>query len=315
MGWGLAALVWGYALLLFVMTDFAKVRLYKLLAREGKEVERGEAANILRTVTPDKVFTFYRDYGQPLGVTSKSLDELAASVKSIEPSSVKFHVEEGDFENWFTMLGDKMLASQVAALRDKKISPDKLRNKVSSMVSKRVEQLHKIASSKEKEAQAPPASPAKTKDVANKDTGRLHTLKSAITSRLHVAGKKVGKDEATNVLRTVTSDKAFTFYSEARKPLGVTSKSLAELAASVKTIEPSSVKFHVEEGDFENWFTMLGDKMLASQVAALREKKISPDKLRKKVSSMVSKRVEQLHKIASSKEKEAQVPPARQVKS
>jgi H+-transporting ATPase len=31
MGWGLAALVWGYALTLFVITDFAKVRLYKLL--------------------------------------------------------------------------------------------------------------------------------------------------------------------------------------------------------------------------------------------------------------------------------------------
>jgi H+-transporting ATPase len=148
MGWGLAALVWGYALLLFVMTDFAKVRFYKLLNREGKKVERDEAAKILRTVTLDKVFNFYRDYGQPLGLTSKSLDELAASVKSIEPSSVKFHVEEGDFENWFTMLGDKSLASQVAALRDKKISPDKLSKKVISMVNKRVEHLHKIASSK-----------------------------------------------------------------------------------------------------------------------------------------------------------------------
>ena len=48
MGWGLAALVWGYALLLFVMTDFAKVRLYKLLNREGKKVEGDEAANALR---------------------------------------------------------------------------------------------------------------------------------------------------------------------------------------------------------------------------------------------------------------------------
>jgi hypothetical protein len=162
MGWGLAALVWGYALLFFVMTDFAKVRFYKLLNSEGKKVERDEADKILRTVSPDDAFTFYRDYGQPLGVTSKSLDELAANVKSIEPSSVKFHVEEGDFENWFTMLGDKMLASQVAALRDKKISPDKLRNKVNAMVNKRVEQLHKIDSSKEKEAQSPSARQVKS---------------------------------------------------------------------------------------------------------------------------------------------------------
>ena len=35
MGWGLAALVWGYALALFVITDFAKVRLYKLLNHTG----------------------------------------------------------------------------------------------------------------------------------------------------------------------------------------------------------------------------------------------------------------------------------------
>jgi H+-transporting ATPase len=35
MGWHLALLVWGYALALFVMTDFLKVRLYKLLDHTG----------------------------------------------------------------------------------------------------------------------------------------------------------------------------------------------------------------------------------------------------------------------------------------
>ena len=35
MGWGLALLVWGYALALFVLTDFAKVRLYRLLNHTG----------------------------------------------------------------------------------------------------------------------------------------------------------------------------------------------------------------------------------------------------------------------------------------
>jgi H+-transporting ATPase len=35
MGWGLAFLVWGYALSLFVVTDFAKVQLYKLLDHTG----------------------------------------------------------------------------------------------------------------------------------------------------------------------------------------------------------------------------------------------------------------------------------------
>jgi len=40
MGWGLALLVWGYALTLFVITDLAKVRLYKLLNHTGIKFHR-----------------------------------------------------------------------------------------------------------------------------------------------------------------------------------------------------------------------------------------------------------------------------------
>jgi H+-transporting ATPase len=144
MGWTLAAVVWGYALAAFVVTDFLKVGFYRLRNHGGevfrtknmaeKKIRREEAANALRTVTPDKAFHFYREIGQPLGATSKSLDEFAAIVKNIDPASIRFHVERGDFESWFRMLGDETLADQVAALRDKNISPDELRGKVSSMV-------------------------------------------------------------------------------------------------------------------------------------------------------------------------------------
>jgi H+-transporting ATPase len=40
MGWELALLVWGYALSLFIVTDFAKVRLYKLLDHTGIKFHR-----------------------------------------------------------------------------------------------------------------------------------------------------------------------------------------------------------------------------------------------------------------------------------
>jgi len=33
MGWGLAVFVWGYTLKLFLITDFLKVRFYKLMDR------------------------------------------------------------------------------------------------------------------------------------------------------------------------------------------------------------------------------------------------------------------------------------------
>ena len=67
-------------------------------------------------------------------------------VKGVDPSSIRFHVERGDFESWFRMLGDKSLADQVAMLRGKNISPEELRGKVSSMVGSRVDELRRIAS-------------------------------------------------------------------------------------------------------------------------------------------------------------------------
>jgi hypothetical protein len=114
----------------------------------AKSIRRDEAVNLLRTLTPDKGFYFYKAIGQPLGATANSLGEFATVVKGVDPSSIKFHVERGDFQGWFKMLGDKSLANQVAALRGKNASPDELRGKVSSMVGTRVDELRKIASSK-----------------------------------------------------------------------------------------------------------------------------------------------------------------------
>jgi hypothetical protein len=116
-----------------------------------KNISRDEAANALRSVMPDEAFYFYGEIGHHLGATSKSLDEFATIVKGIDPSSVRFHVERGDFENWFRMMGDKSLAGQVAELRGKNISPDELRGKVSSMVRTRVNQLNEIAGSRASE--------------------------------------------------------------------------------------------------------------------------------------------------------------------
>lgn len=94
-----------------------------------KNVGRNEAAHARRTVTPDKAFYFYREIGQPLGASPRSSGEFATVVKDIGPSSIKFHVERGDFESWFRMLGDESLAGQIAALRGKNIPPVELRGR------------------------------------------------------------------------------------------------------------------------------------------------------------------------------------------
>jgi hypothetical protein len=67
---------------------------------------RDQAVNTLRTVAPDQAFYFYREIGQPLGVSSRSLSEFASTVKGVDASSIRFHVEQGDFESWFRKLGD-----------------------------------------------------------------------------------------------------------------------------------------------------------------------------------------------------------------
>jgi hypothetical protein len=110
-----------------------------------KKIRRDAAANALRTLTPDKAFHFYREIGQPLGVTAKNLREFALVVKGIDPSSAKFHVERGDFEGWFKMLGDKSLTDQVVALRGENLSTEELRMKLGSAVELRVDQLQRIA--------------------------------------------------------------------------------------------------------------------------------------------------------------------------
>jgi hypothetical protein len=113
-----------------------------------RKIRRDAAVNTLRTLMPDEAFHFYREIGQSLGVTAKNLREFATVVKGIDPSSAKFHVERGDFEGWFRMLGDKSLTDQVAAWRGKNISPEELRAKLSSAVKLRADQLQKIAESR-----------------------------------------------------------------------------------------------------------------------------------------------------------------------
>jgi hypothetical protein len=110
-------------------------------------LSKDEAARVLRTVAPDEAFYFYKGVQQPLGCSSKNLAEFSDMLKNIDPSSVKFHLEREDFESWFKLLGDQSLASQVASFRGKNIYPDELREKVSSMVRTRVDQLHEIANS------------------------------------------------------------------------------------------------------------------------------------------------------------------------
>jgi hypothetical protein len=109
------------------------------------KISKSDASRMLQTVSPDKAFQFYRGIGQSLGRSSRSLTEFAEIVKDVDPLSVKFHLERGDFESWFKMLGDSVLASKVASLRGKNLPAKELSSRVSSAVGLRVSRLQKAA--------------------------------------------------------------------------------------------------------------------------------------------------------------------------
>ena len=97
---------------------------------------------------PEKAFYFYTEVGQPLGRSADSIEVFAELVAEIDASSVKFHLERGDFENWFKMMGDSILPDVLAELRGKDKPATELRSKVSSGVKSRVTQLRKASESK-----------------------------------------------------------------------------------------------------------------------------------------------------------------------
>jgi hypothetical protein len=57
-----------------------------------KSIRRSKEVDALRTVKPDKAFSFYTEISQLLGAAAKSLGEFAAIVKGIDPFSIRFHV-------------------------------------------------------------------------------------------------------------------------------------------------------------------------------------------------------------------------------
>jgi len=99
--------------------------------------------NALRDVPPENAFYFYEGIGQPTGVASKNLVEFRDQTKGASPTSIEFHLERGDFENWFRMLGDESLSHQVANLRKRRPAADQLPSRLSSLVDSRIRQLRR----------------------------------------------------------------------------------------------------------------------------------------------------------------------------
>jgi hypothetical protein len=102
----------------------------------------------LEPVPPDRAFYFYSDFGKPLGVVANSLKEFGALIKTVESSSLEFHLGRGDFEKWTLMLGDGDLVKSLGRVREGKLAGDKLRAELVRVVQTRIKQLQRAPSKK-----------------------------------------------------------------------------------------------------------------------------------------------------------------------
>jgi hypothetical protein len=109
---------------------------------------RGSAKGILADVPPDRAFFFYVALDHPTGVSATGLESFAEKAQKVDPRSLEFHLQRGDFEKWVYMLGDAELAKRLIKLRNDKPSGENLRIELVKAVRTRVKQLRKPAPSK-----------------------------------------------------------------------------------------------------------------------------------------------------------------------
>jgi hypothetical protein len=108
---------------------------------------------------------------------------------------------------------------------------------------------------------------------------------------------EVDKEKAAEILAYQPAEKAFHFYVDIEKPLNAFAASLGDFRDKIQNIDAGSIEFHLNRGDFEAWFTGIGDFELARKTLLVREQKMLGEQLRKKLHEIVRNRMEELSKM------------------
>jgi len=111
---------------------------------ELREVTKDRALEILAQRTRDKAFHFYAELGKPTHIYAYDLLDFCNKIRTVELKTVVFHMERGDFEAWFKMLGDFELVKQIATLKSRNLLGEELRNALISVLKNRCITLSKI---------------------------------------------------------------------------------------------------------------------------------------------------------------------------
>jgi alpha-amylase len=120
-----------------------------LEARMCTELEKPDLAakRLLRRLPAGMGFTFSYDFVRSSGLSVHNLQDFCSALKTIDVSSIEYHIERGDFERWVSqVVGDNKLANDLANINSskRKLKGEILRKKVLSLTEKRLKQLSKI---------------------------------------------------------------------------------------------------------------------------------------------------------------------------
>ncbi len=100
---------------------------------------------ILRSVPYENGFHFLKDTGKPSGETAVNLFSFFEELRTIDLSSVRFHFQRRDFQNWIgETIGDKELADGIDKI-DANMSDQNLREALLKIVQTRFEELQTIS--------------------------------------------------------------------------------------------------------------------------------------------------------------------------
>ncbi len=106
--------------------------------------DKATIQKILAQVSYENGFHFFTDVGKSLGETAISLFSFFEELRTIELSSVRFHFQRRDFQNWIRdTLGDKELADGIDKIKAE-LSDENLKEALLKIVQIRLVELQTL---------------------------------------------------------------------------------------------------------------------------------------------------------------------------
>jgi len=105
---------------------------------------------------------------------------------------------------------------------------------------------------------------------------------------------------SARILRTLSRENAFYFFTSVGNYTGQRAMSLEEFANKIREVKIMSLEFHLYRGDFEKWTAeVLEDSELTEKISDLKNLEPVRSALRDQLYVIVSKRLEELKNLNS----------------